>query len=105
MESWLARGAGLLCALGGWGLLWTFGALLTVPWHEGRLLALSREELQAIGVPIVTAATVLWGSLHIFALIDRKANPRVYLAERVFVLLTGLGAAFAGCSWSLARIA
>lgn len=105
MEAWLARILGLLCALGGWGLLWTFGALITVPWHEGRLLALNRAELQAVGVPLLIGLAVVCGAVHIFAIADRKERPSLYAWERGALLLAGLAAALAGGTWALARLA
>ena len=105
MEAWLSRILGLLCAFGGWGLLWTFGAVFTVPWHEGRLLALNRAELQAVGVPLLIGVAVVWGAAHIFAIADRKERPSLYAWERAALLLAGLAAALAGGTWALARLA
>ena len=104
MEAWLTRSVALLCALGSWGLMWTFGALLTVPWHQGRLLDLNRAELQAVGIPLLAGLLVLWGTVHLFSLADRKNSPRLFALESTLILLGGLGAAFAGCSWTLARL-
>ena len=104
MEAWLTRAAALLCALGSAGLLWTFGALLTVPWHQERLFDLNRAELQAVGVPLVAGLAVLWGSLHLLALADRNNNPRLHAVESVLFLFGGLGSALAGCTWSLSRL-
>ena len=105
MEAWLSRILGLLCAFGGWGLLWTFGALFTVPWHEGRLLALNRAELQAVGVPLLNGVAVVWGAAHIFAIADRKERPSLYAWERAALFLAGLAAALAGGAWALAQLA
>ena len=104
MEAWISRIVGLLCAMGGLGLMWTFGALFTVPWHEGRLQALSRTELQAVGVPLVIGIAVVWGAIHIFAIADRANSPRLYAIARALLILGAIGATLAGSAWSLARL-
>ena len=76
-----------------------------MPWHEGRLLALNRAELQAVGVPLLIGVAVVWGAAHIFAIADRKERPSLYAWERAALFLAGLAAALAGGAWALARLA
>jgi len=104
MENWITRGAAALCAAGGAALFWTFGMFLAVPWREGRMLALNAVEMQVVGIPVVLGLVVTWGALHIFAMSDRAANPKLYAAVRVGLLITLVIAMFSGMSWSEARI-
>ena len=105
MENWITRFVAILCALGSTALLWTFGAFVAVPWHEGRMLALNWVELQVIGVSLVVGLAVTWGALHIFALADQVSNPRIYAAIRALLALASIAAVIGGLSWSQARIA
>jgi len=105
MESWITRFVALLCAMGSTGLFWTLGVFATVPWREGRMLALDRNELQVIGVPLVIGMVVAWGALHIFAIADREANPRTYATIRVLLILASLAAIVGGSLWAQARVA
>ena len=62
-------------------------------------------ELQVIGIPLLIGLAVAWGALHIFAISDRHANPRVYLAIRLALLIVSLAAVMGGMAWTEARIA
>ena len=105
MENWITRFVALLCAMGSTGLFWTLGVFATVPWQQGRMLSLNRNELQVIVVPLIMGIAVGWGALHLFALADREANPRVYQTIRVLLLLASLATVVGGSLWSQARMA
>ena len=105
MENWLIRLVAALCAAGGCALLWMLGVFAAVPWHEGRMLALSRAEVQLIGVPLLVGGAALWGALHILAIADRRDLPAVYATLRALALLLALAAVAGGSAWTLARIA
>lgn len=105
MENWITRIVAALCAAGGAALLWMLGVFAAVPWHEGRMLALSRAELQIIGVPLLVGVAAAWGALHIFAIADRQDKPKTYAAIRALLILASLAAVFGGAFWTLARIA
>lgn len=104
MESWITRIVAALCAMGSTGLFWTLGVFATVPWREGRMLALNRYELQVIGVPLVVGIAVAWGALHLFALADRATNPRIYAMVRIVLILISLAAVAGGASWVDAQV-
>ena len=105
MENWITRIVATLCAAGSTALFWTLGVFIAVPWREGRMLALNRVELQVIGVPLLIGLAVAWGALHIFAIADRDANPRVYKTIRALLILVSLAAIAGGTLWAQARIA
>jgi len=105
MENWIIRFVATLCAMGSTALLWIFGVFLVVPWREGRLLALSRAELQMVGVPLIIGIAVTWGALHLFALADRAENPRLYATIRAALIVASIAAVIGGSSWTQARIA
>ena len=105
MENWITRFVAILCALGSTALFWTFSVFVAVPWHEGRMLALNRIELQVIGVPLVVGLAVLWGALHIFAIADRVSSPRIYATLRVVLIAVSIAAVIGGISWTQAHMA
>lgn len=105
MESWITRLVALLCAMGSTGLFWTLGVFATVPWRDGRMFALDRNEMQVIGVPLVVGIAVAWGALHIFAIADRTANPRVYRLVQILLVLASIAAVVGGSFWAQARVA
>ncbi len=104
MENWITRIVATLCATGSWALLWTLGVFVAVPWNEGRMLSLNRIELQVIAVPLLIGLAVGWGALHIFAIADRKANPKIYTVICVVMVLLSIAAVNGGISWTQARI-
>ena len=104
LENWITRIVAVLCAAGSTGLFWTLGVFATVPWREGRMLALDRNEFQVIAVPLVMGLATAWGALHIFALADREANPLAYAVIRALLILASLGAVLGGTLWAQARI-
>lgn len=105
MENWITRIVASLCAAGSTALFWTLGVFIVVPWRAGRMLALDKAELQVIGVPLVLGIATAWGALHIFALADREANPRLYAVIRLALLAATIAAFIGGISWTQARIA
>jgi hypothetical protein len=105
MENWITRIVAALCAFGSLALFWTFGMFLAVPWKEGRMLALNATELQVIGVPLLIGLAVTWGALHILAIADSEANPKIYATVRVLLIVACLAAVSSGMTWSEARIA
>ena len=105
MENWITRFVAAICAAGSIVLCWTFGMFFAGAWHEGRILSLNAVELQVVGVPPLIGGVVLWGALHILAISDREANPRVYAALRTLLIVACIAAIFSGVSWSQARFA
>ena len=105
MDNWITRIAAALCAAGSTGLFWMFGVFIAVPWREGRMLALTKTELQVVGIPLVIGFAVAWGALHIFAISDRAANPKVYATIRWVVILIAIAVVIGGKAWTDARIA
>lgn len=105
MENWIIRFVAGLCAAGSTALFWVLGVFAVVPWKAGRLLTLSRAELQMLGVPLLVGLAVLWGALHLFALADREKNPRVYATIRIIVIIVSIAAVIGGIAWTQARIA
>lgn len=103
MENAITRIVAALCAAGSAGLFWTLGVFLAVPWNEGRLFELTRVEAQLIVVPLLLGSAVAWGALHILAIADRDARPRLYQALAVLFLVALLGAAASGMAWSQAQ--
>jgi len=104
VENWITRIVAALCAAGGVALLWMLGVFVAVPWHEGRMLALSRGELQIIGVPLLIGVAAAWGAVNIFAIADRQDNPRSYATLRALVVTAALAAVLGGITWTLTRI-
>ena len=104
MENWITRIVAALCAAGSAALLWMLGVFVAVPWHEGRMLALTRAELQIIGVPLVIGAAATWGALHIYAIADRVAHPQAYATVRAALLSVAIAAVLGGAWWTLTRI-
>ncbi len=100
----MTRIVGLLCALGSFGLFWTLGVFVVVPWHADRMLALNPSEIQVIGVALVLGSATLWGASRIFAAVDQQANPRTYAATRLLLAVAALASTVGGVSWTLARI-
>lgn len=105
MENGITRFVALLIAMGSTGLFWTLGVFVTVPWQQGRMLALDRNELQVIVVPLLMGIAVGWGALHLFAMADREANPRCYKTIRALLVIASLAAVIGGSLWSQARMA
>ena len=105
MENWITRIVAALCAAGAVGLLWMLGVFVAVPWHEGRMLAMSGAELQLIGVPLLIGVAATWGALHIFAIADRQDRPRLYRALRALLVSVAIAAVLGGIAWTLGRIA
>jgi hypothetical protein len=105
MENWITRFVAAICAVGSAALFWTFGMFLAVPWQEGRMFSLNKIEMQVIGIPLVVGALVTWGALHILAIADREANPKVYAMLRLALFAAVLAATIGGMGWSQARIA
>ncbi|MFC5302517.1 hypothetical protein [Azospira restricta] len=104
MERWITRSVALLCAAGGLGLFWAFGAFTAIPVRDGRLLAMSGIELQLAGIPLVAGGLVAWGALHLFALADREPAPGAYRLLRLVYFGALLAAAVAGAVWSTGRV-
>lgn len=105
MERWITRGAAALCAAGSIALFWTFGAFLAVPWHTGRLFALTPPELQVLGVALLGGVAVAWGALHVLAIADREARPVVYRSLCGALIVSSLLAVCAGIAWTTERFA
>lgn len=104
MDNWITRIAAMLCAAGSAALFWTFGVFVAVPWRENRMLALTRTELQVVGIPLAIGLAVAWGALHILAISDRRENPKVYAAIRWVVTFVAIAAMLGGKAWTEARI-
>lgn len=105
MDKWITRFGALLCAAGAAALFWSFGMFVAVPWHEGRLLAMNKVELQVVLVPLAAGLLVGWAALHLFALSleqDNALGKRLRLTIFAFAALLAAGS---GMSWSLARFA
>jgi succinate-acetate transporter protein len=100
----MTRIVGLLCALGSFGLFWTLGVFVVVPWRAGRMLALNPSEMQVIGVSLLLGCATLWGASRIFAAVDQHANPRTYTATRVVLVIAAVASVMGGISWTLARV-
>jgi hypothetical protein len=105
MENWITRAAAAICAAGSVALFWTFGMFLAVPWRENRMLSLNAVEFQVVGIPLVVGLAVGWGALHILAIADREANPKLYAVIRAGLLIAAVAAIIGGMSWTQARIA
>lgn len=105
VENWITRFVAGICAAGSLALFWILGVFVVVPWRAGRMLALSRAELQMIGVPLLVGCAVLWGALHLFALADREMNPRIYATIRATLIIASIAAVIGGITWTQARIA
>lgn len=105
MENWITRFAAAICAAGSTALFWSFGMFAAVPWREGRMLQLNAVELQVVGIPLLVGLAVTWGALHIFAIADREANPKLYAAIRAWLLIAAVAAVIGGAAWTQARIA
>lgn len=104
MENWITRIVAALCATGSSALFWTFGVFVVKPWREERLLTLHWAELQIIGGSLLLGMAVAWGALHIFALADRQANPRIYATIRAALVIASIAAVIGGILWVQARI-
>lgn len=104
MDTWITRIAALLCAAGAAALFWSFGMFVAVPWHEGRMLALSAVELQVVAIPLVTGLAVGWGALHLFSLANDEEIPQRRRARLAVFALVALAAMAGGLSWTLARV-
>jgi hypothetical protein len=104
VENWISRIVGLFCALGSFGLFWTLGVFVVVPWREGRMLALDRAEMQILGVSLILGIATLWGASRIFAAADQKTSPRLYTAIRIALVIAAAATLAGGISWTLARI-
>ena len=105
MENWITRFVAAICAAGSTALFWTFGMFLAVPWTEGRMLSLNMVELQVIGIPLLVGLVVTWGALHIVAIADREANPKVYNTIRLALFAAAILAVAGGVTWTQAHIA
>ena len=105
MENWITRFVDSICAAGNIALFWILGVFVVVPWRTGRMLALSRAELQMIGVPLLAGCAVLWVALHLFALADREMHPGVYATIRATLIIASIAAVIGGIMWTQARIA
>lgn len=104
MERWIIRSVALLCAAGGLGLFWAFGAFTAIPLRDGRVFAMTTTEMQLAGIPLVAGLLVAWGALHLLALGDRETAPRVFQAVRVVYAGTLVAACIAGAVWSTGRV-
>ncbi len=104
MEKWIIRGVALLCALGGLGLAWAFGAFAAVPLRDGRLFQMNGTEMQLVAIAFVGTLAVGWGALHLFGLADRDDSPRAYRVLRVVYGATLAAAIAVGAAWSVARV-
>lgn len=104
MDNWISRIVATLCAAGSSALFWTLGVFAAVPWHEERMLKLSVAELQLIGVPLVVGSAVAWAALHIFAIADRKNNPKTYATIRAVLITVSIGSVISGTYWAQVRI-
>ena len=89
MDNWITRIAAAHCTAGSTGLFWMFGVFIAVPWREGRMLALTKTELQVVGIPLVIGFAVAWGALHIFAISDRRRDRRQGMDRRENCLSAG----------------
>lgn len=105
MENWITRAAAAICAAGSIALFWSFGMFLAVPWREGRMLGLNAVEFQVVAIPLLVGLAVNWGALHILAISDREANPKIYATIRAGLLIAASAAILGGLSWTQARIA
>lgn len=105
MDTWITRIVAIFCAIGSTGLFWMLGVFVVVPWHEGRLLALDRLELQLIGVPLLLGLAVAWGALHLFAMADQDKSQKVYAMTRALLAIASIAALIGGIFWTQARIA
>jgi hypothetical protein len=104
MEKWIIRGVALLCASGGLGLAWAFGAFAAVPLRDGRLFDMTGNEMQIIGISLGAGLVVAWGALHIASLADKESSPRAYRLLRLAYGAALLVAIAVGASWSMARV-
>ncbi len=104
MEKWIIRGVALLCACGGLGLAWAFGAFAAIPLRDGRLFDMNTSEMQIIGISLGAGLIVAWGALHLAAIADKESNPRGYRILRAGYGLVLLAAIATGASWSMARV-
>lgn len=104
MEKWIIRSVALLCAAGGLGLAWAFGAFAAIPLREGRLFAMSSEEMQLVGISFAAGFAVAWGALHIAGLADKAASPRAFGVLRAAYGIALVAAIAVGASWSMARV-
>jgi hypothetical protein len=104
MENWITRAAAAICAVGSISLFWSFGMFLAVPWREGRMLSLNAVEFQVVGIPLVVGLAIGWGALHILAIADREANPKLYATIRGALLIAAVAAVIGGMSWTQTRL-
>lgn len=104
MEKAIIRSVAALCAVGGLGLAWAFGAFSAIPLRDGRLISMSNVEMQVIAISFVCGLLVAWGSLHLFSLADKNENPRAYRLVRAGYGLVLLMAIAVGATWSMARV-
>jgi len=104
MEKAIIRSVAFLCAIGGMGLAWAFGAFAAIPLRDGRLMSMSNTEMQVIAIALVAGLLVAWGSIHLFSIADKVENPRAYQLVRAgygIALLIGVAV---GAAWSTARV-
>jgi hypothetical protein len=104
MERWIIRSVALLCALGGLGLFWAFGAFAAIPLRDGRVFAMNAAEMQVIGVSLVAGLLVGWGALHLLSLSDKEAAPRAFTVIRLVYGAVIAAATIAGAVWSTGRV-
>lgn len=104
MERWIIRGVAALCAVGGFGLAWAFGAFAVIPLRDGRVFQMNGTEIQLVAISFVGTAAVGWGALHLLGLADRETSPRAYRLLRVGYGAALAAAAAAGATWSAARV-
>ncbi len=104
MENWITRIVATFCALGSAGLFWTLGVFVVIPWREERMFALNTAELQVIGVPLLLGLATAWGALHIFAIADRKNNPKIYVLTFLTLTIALIAALIGGILWTQARM-
>lgn len=105
MDNWITRIVATICAAGSIALFWVFGVFIVVPWRAGRMGALNLAEIQVIGVSLLVGLAVNWGALHIYAIADREANPRVYATIRALLIIVSIAAVYVGVSWTQTKIA
>lgn len=104
MEKGITRFVALLCAIGGLGLAWAFGAFAAIPVRDGRILSMSGVEMQILAVSFVACALVAWGAVHLLSLADRVDSPGAFRLMRAAYGVALLGAAAVGANWSLVHV-
>ena len=76
-----------------------------MPWRAGRLLDLSRGDMQITGVSLLAGIAVASGAAHLLGIADRESKPRVYALMVVLLIVAAIAAVAGGAAWTQARIA